>query len=173
MKRKDYINYDEMFMGIAAIASFRSKDPSTQHGCVIVNNNNRIVSIGYNGFPDKCSDDIFPWDSPTKYDYSEHAERNAIYNAETSLEGCRLYLYSEKGYYPCSDCARAIIQKKISEVILAFVGDDTISQSGTYHWDPTKRMFAAANIRLTVMQECNKSFINISNKFQMASLNIK
>ena len=84
-KREDYLSWDEYFMGIAILSSYRSKDPNTQVGACIVNNNNRIMSMGYNGFPAGCSDDEFPWerqgcDYDTKYPYVCHAELNAILN---------------------------------------------------------------------------------------------
>ena len=59
-KRSDYISWDEYFMGIAMLSSYRSKDPNTRVGACIVNDNNRIMSMGYNGFPMGCSDDEFP-----------------------------------------------------------------------------------------------------------------
>ena len=60
-KRTDYISWDEYFMGVAHLAALRSKDPNTQVGCCIVSEDNKILSIGYNGFPKGCSDDEFPW----------------------------------------------------------------------------------------------------------------
>ncbi|MBQ2201756.1 MAG: cytidine deaminase, partial [Clostridia bacterium] len=61
-KRTDYLSWDEYFMGVSLLSSYRSKDPSTQVGACIVNENNKIMSVGYNGFPIGCSDDEFPWD---------------------------------------------------------------------------------------------------------------
>lgn len=85
-KRSDYISWDEYFMGIAMLSAYRSKDPSTQVGACIVNDRNRIMSVGYNGFPSGCDDDEFPWEREgsafnTKYAYVCHAELNAILNA--------------------------------------------------------------------------------------------
>ena len=108
-KRKDYISWDEYFMGVALLASQRSKDPSTQVGACIVNDDNRIMSVGYNGFPRGCSDDEFPWEregetTHTKYPYVCHAELNAILNAGgNSLKGCRIYV----ALFPCNECAKA------------------------------------------------------------------
>lgn len=118
-KRKDYISWDEYFMGVALLASQRSKDPSTQVGACIVNDDNRIMSVGYNGFPRGCSDDEFPWEregetTHTKYPYVCHAELNAILNAGgNSLKGCRIYV----ALFPCNECAKAIIQCGIKEVV--------------------------------------------------------
>jgi len=77
MKRKDYISWDELFIGIAELAAKRSKDPRSQHGCCIVDEDNRVVSVSYNGFPTGISDDEFPWDRGLKDDYVIHAEINA------------------------------------------------------------------------------------------------
>ena len=96
MKRKDYISWDEYFMGVAILASKRSKDTNTQVGACIVDNNNIILSTGYNGFPFGCSDDDYPWcrdGVDTKYNYVVHAELNAILNARgNNLKGARLYV---------------------------------------------------------------------------------
>jgi dCMP deaminase len=143
MKRADYIDWDTMHMNIAAIAALRSKDPDTRHGAVIVDKFNRVISVGYNGFPRQCCDDEFPWTKPEKYNYSVHAEANAIYNAPQDIKGCTLYLFSEKGYYPCANCAQAIVQKGITKVVVAF----TIKvNTEVYNWDHTKKMFDSANI---------------------------
>ena len=119
MKRKDYINWDEYFMGIALLSSQRSKDPSTQVGACIVNDENKIISVGYNGAPTGYDDDKFmTWEREgkfldTKYAYVCHGELNAILNAPTSVKGCRLYV----ALFPCNECAKAIIQSGIKEVI--------------------------------------------------------
>ncbi|WP_455542897.1 deoxycytidylate deaminase [Intestinibacter sp.] len=118
MKREDYISWDEYFMGISLLSGMRSKDPSTQVGACIVDMHNRIVSIGYNGFVNGCSDEDFPWEREgefleTKYPYVVHAEQNAILNARgKNLEGCRIYV----NLFPCHDCARNIIQSGIKKV---------------------------------------------------------
>ncbi len=119
MKRKDYISWDEYFMGISLLSGMRSKDPSTTVGACIVDKNNRIVSIGYNGFVNGCSDDDFPWGREgefleTKYPFVVHAEQNAILNARgKSLEDCTIYV----NLFPCHDCAKNIIQSGIKKVI--------------------------------------------------------
>jgi dCMP deaminase len=137
-------------MGIAILASKRSKDPRTQNGACIVNKRNRVLSIGYNGFPDDCSDDEFSWEREDKHKYIIHAELNAILNAPKKLKGCRLYLYSERGYYPCDTvCAQAITQKKMKEVILNSVGENVKSK---YDGEATKKMFEAAGIKLRILE---------------------
>ncbi len=120
MKRTDYISWDEYFMGVALLAGKRSKDPNTQVGACIVDENNIILSTGYNGFPFGCSDDAYPWEregDDTKYKYVVHAELNAILNANgKSLKGAKLYV----DLFPCNECAKAIIQSGIKEVVYLY-----------------------------------------------------
>jgi len=118
-KRKDYISWDEYFMGVALLSACRSKDPNTQVGACIVNDKNKIVGAGYNGLPTGCNDDEFPWDKEgdflqTKYPYICHAELNAILNnIGMDLSGCKIYT----ALFPCNECTKAIIQSGITEVI--------------------------------------------------------
>lgn len=119
MKREDYISWDEYFMGLAILSSRRSKDPNTQVGACIVNDENRIVSVGYNGAPNGLNDDTdMKWDrdgdfKDTKYAYVCHSELNAILNSKVNLKGCTMYVT----LYPCNECAKAIIQAGIKKVI--------------------------------------------------------
>ena len=119
MKRKDYISWDEYFMGIALLSAKRSKDPNTQVGACIVNQYNKIVGIGYNGFPIGCSDDDLPWGregesvNETKYPYVVHAEANAILNSTKDLHGSRIYV----ALFPCNECTKLIIQSGIKGII--------------------------------------------------------
>ncbi|SHO53182.1 deoxycytidylate deaminase [Desulfopila aestuarii] len=119
MKRTDYLNWDEYFMAVALLSAQRSKDPSTQVGACVANAQNKIVGVGYNGFPRGCSDDELPWDRSggfldTKYPYVCHAELNAVLNAiSTNLQGCRIYV----GLFPCNECTKVIIQSGIREII--------------------------------------------------------
>ena len=163
MKREDYINWDEYFMGIAMLAARRSKDPSTQVGACIVSPDNIIISTGYNGMPKGCSDDEFPWDregEETKYPYVVHAELNAILNASgRDLRSSRLFV----ALFPCNECAKAIIQSGVKEVIYL---------SDKYAHTPTtiasKRMLDAAGVRYTQlkpsMDSITLSFIPEENK---------
>ncbi len=118
-KRQDYISWDEYFMGIAALSALRSKDPNSQVGACIVSQENKILSMGYNGFPLGCSDEKFPWaregdQIDTKYPYVVHSELNAILNYRGgSLQGTKLYVT----LFPCNECAKAIIQAGIKTVI--------------------------------------------------------
>ena len=119
MKRTDYISWDEYFMGVAKLSALRSKDPGTQVGACIVSSDNKILSMGYNGFPTGCPDDDFPWEKTgqngeNKYLYVTHSELNAILNYRGgSLAGARLYV----SLFPCNECAKAIIQSGIREII--------------------------------------------------------
>ncbi|MDI9495208.1 MAG: dCMP deaminase family protein [Bacillota bacterium] len=119
-KRENYISWDDYFMGLALLSSLRSKDPSSQVGaCIVDSKTNRILSVGYNGLPKHCSDDEYPWIKEgealeTKYPYVVHAELNAILNNRgVSLEGSKLYTT----LFPCNECAKAIIQSGIKEVV--------------------------------------------------------
>ena len=158
MKRQDYITWDEYFMGVASLAAMRSKDPSTQVGACIVDNENRILSTGYNGFPSGCSDDDFPWDreggfSETKYPFVVHAELNAILNAHgKNLVGAKLYV----ALFPCNECAKAIIQSGIREVV--YLSDKYADTPSTL---ASKRMLTSAGVTLTRLQVPKKS-LNIS-----------
>ena len=144
MKRKEYISWDEYFMGVALLAAERSKDPSTQVGACIVNAEERILSTGYNGFPYGCGDDDFPWDregEETKYPYVVHAELNAILNAGgKNLSGSRIYV----ALFPCCECAKAIIQAGIKEVI--YLSDKYADTPSTR---ASKRMLASAGVTLS------------------------
>ena len=120
-KRKDYISWDEYFMGIAQLSAMRSKDPNTQVGACIVSKENKILSMGYNGFPKGCDDDEYPWNRDgdvydSKYAYVTHSELNAILNYRGgSLDGTKLYVT----LFPCNECTKALIQSGICEVIYA------------------------------------------------------
>lgn len=144
MKRKDVLTWDEYFMGLAHLSAKRSKDPSTQVGAVIVSREHRVVGIGYNGFPNGCSDDEFPWDREgdfgcTKYPYVVHAELNAILNSSRDLTGCSIYV----SLFPCNECAKAIIQSGISRIV--YESDKYADTDGTI---ASKRMLRAAGVEL-------------------------
>lgn len=148
-KREGYISWDEYFMGVALLAAQRSKDPSTQVGACIVDGDKRILSTGYNGFPHGCSDDDFPWNrddskGETKYQFVVHAELNAILNASgKDLHGSTVYV----ALFPCNECAKAIIQSGIKEVVYL---------SDKYHDTPStvasRRMLNASGVKLTQLK---------------------
>ena len=145
-KRMDYIGWDDYFMGVSLLAADRSKDPSTQVGACIVSEDNRILSTGYNGFPQGCSDDDFPWNrdeslGETKYNFVVHAELNAILNAGgKSLVGSRIFV----SLFPCHECAKAIIQAGVREVV--YLSD---KYNGSVSDNASKRMLNAAGVKLT------------------------
>ena len=148
-KRKDYISWDEYFMGVALLSARRSKDPSTQVGACIVNEKNKIVGAGYNGLPMGCDDDEFPWEKQgdflkTKYPYICHAELNAILNnIGMELKGCKIYT----ALFPCNECAKAIIQSGINEVI--YLSD---KYEGTDIFKASKIMLDKAGVQYRKVQ---------------------
>ena len=134
-------------MGVSLLSAMRSKDPNTQVGACIVSNDNKIMSVGYNGFPRGCSDDEFPWErngeksNDTKYPFVCHAELNAILNAGgRSLSGSRIFV----ALFPCNECAKAIIQSGIKEVI--YISDKYADSDDTI---ASKKMLNAAGVKLT------------------------
>ena len=153
MKRDDYLSWDEYFMGIALLSAMRSKDPSTQVGACIVNSEKRILSMGYNGMPSCCSDDVFPWDRDkqpldSKYLYVCHAELNAILNCATgTVRGCTVYVT----LFPCNECAKAIIQSGIAEIV--YMSDKYANTDSTM---ASKRMFDAAGVKYRQYNMSNK-----------------
>jgi dCMP deaminase len=148
-KRIDYIGWDDYFMGVSLLAAQRSKDPNTQVGACIVDADNRILSTGYNGFPQGCSDDTFPWNrdeskGETKYQFVVHAELNAVLNARgKNLSGAKLYV----SLFPCHECAKAIIQSGVKEVV--YLSD---KYNGTVSDIASKRMLNAAGVKLTKLK---------------------
>ncbi len=114
-----HISWDEYFMGVALLSAKRSKDPSTQVGACLVNEDKRIIGIGYNGLPTGCKDEDFPWGKTdpnrlnTKYPYVVHAEPNAILNCTSNIKGATLYVT----LFPCNECAKLIIQAGIRHII--------------------------------------------------------
>ncbi len=153
-KRQDYISWDEYFMGIAKLSALRSKDPNTQVGACIVSEDNKILSMGYNGMPIGCDDDEFPWnrdsDDPydNKYYYSTHSELNAILNYRGgSLEGAKIYVT----LFPCNECAKAIIQCGIKKVIF-----DDNKYEDTSSVKASERMFKSAGVEVEQYSRSNE-----------------
>lgn len=152
-KRQDYINWDEYFMGIAALSALRSKDPNSQVGACIVSEENKILSVGYNGFPIGCSDEKFPWGREgepikTKYPYVVHSELNAILNYRGgSLFGTKIYVT----LFPCNECAKAIIQAGIKTVIY-----DCDKYDGTPMNLVSKELLKTAGINVIKYQKTNR-----------------
>lgn len=144
MKNSNILTWDEYFMGLAHLSALRSKDPNTQVGAAIVDENHRVVSVGYNGFPTGVSDEEFPWGRDggvldSKYAFVVHAELNAILNSQRSVRGCTIYV----SLFPCNECAKAIIQSGIKKIVYEsdkYNGVDTNIAS--------KRMLKAAGVEL-------------------------
>lgn len=144
-KRTDYLSWDETFMQIARLIAMRSKDPNTQTGAVVVDENNVIVGLGYNGFPRGCADENLPWEREgdfyeTKYAYVVHCEANAIFNSNKPTRGCKMYTT----LFPCNECTKIIIQNGITEIIY---------EEDKYHdekiWQASRRMLDLAGIKYT------------------------
>ena len=162
-KRKDYLNWDEFFMGIAKLSAGRSKDPSTQVGACIVSEDNRILSIGYNGAPNNFDDDLFPWNREgkpveTKYLYVCHAEENAIGNFpgnRKDLRGSRIYV----DLFPCNECAKDIIQAGIKEVV--YLSD---KYDGTDATKASKHMFDTCGVKYRKLDDKYQIKLQISLK---------
>ena len=152
MKRQEYLSWDDYFMAVALLSGKRSKDPSTQVGACIVNKNNIIESIGYNGFPKGCSDDEFPWEREgdileTKYPFVVHAELNAILNSRNSVKDCTIYV----SLFPCNECAKAIIQSGIKRIVY-----ESDKYYDTEMVKASKRMLASANVECKQLKETIK-----------------
>lgn len=149
------INWDEYFMTISSLSALRSKDPKTKVGACIVDNDNKILSIGYNGFPVGCSDQQFPWNSEASHEldkkdfYVVHAELNAILNySGTSLKNSKIYV----SLFPCCECAKAIIQSGIKEVIFKEDKDSNKTKAA-------KLMFNASGVKYRQYKSSGKELI--------------
>ncbi len=144
-------------MGIAALSALRSKDPNSQVGACIVSEDNKILSMGYNGFPIGCSDELFPWAREgdtlnTKYAYVVHSELNAILNYRGgSLQGTKIYVT----LFPCNECAKAIIQAGIKTVIY-----DSDKYDGTPANIVSKKLLETAGVKVVKYKKSGRK-INI------------
>uniref|UniRef100_A0A0K0DDY6 dCMP deaminase n=1 Tax=Angiostrongylus cantonensis TaxID=6313 RepID=A0A0K0DDY6_ANGCA len=168
-KRNDYLSWEDYFMAVAKLASMRSKDPTTQVGCTIVNRENKIIGTGYNGFPVGISDDDLPWTKgnqdplENKQTYVVHAEMNAIINKSmNSIEGCTLYTT----LLPCNECAKMIIQLRAALISPLEVSTSGVrcrksmslqsrlaevvflhDRQGSWKYDATRKMFDLAGVK--------------------------
>ena len=156
-KRSDYSNWDQYFMGIALLSAERSKDPSTQVGACIVGEDNRILSMGYNGMPRGCDDDDMPWGRDgaaldSKYIFVCHAELNAIlnYRGTGNLKGAKVYVT----LFPCNECAKAIIQSGISEII--YMSDKYADTESTI---ASKKMFDMTGIKYRQYEPAGRDIV--------------
>jgi len=129
-------------MRMAHVIADRSKDPNTQAGAVVVNQQNIVIGLGYNGWPRGIKTDDLPWERDgnlydSKYAYVVHAEENAVYNSNAQTEGCKLYCT----LFPCNECTKTIIQNGITEIIF---------ESDKYHdkevWKASRRLLDLAGV---------------------------
>ncbi len=156
MKRTDYISWDEYFMGVAMLSAMRSKDSNTQVGACIVSPENKIISVGYNGMPTGCDDDDMPWEREgdpleTKYPFVCHAELNAILNRQAvSLSNSRIYVT----LFPCNECAKAIIQSGIKEVI--YYDNKYADSNGV---KASIQMFEKTGVKYRAFEKTNKELM--------------
>jgi len=156
MKREGYLSWDEYFMAVAILSAQRSKDPSTQVGACIANEANKIVGVGYNGFPRGCDDDELPWNREgdflnTKYPYVCHAEVNAVLNSiSKDLTNCRIFV----DLFPCNECTKVIIQSGIKEVI--YLSD---KYSDTEPVKASKRMLELSGVKYRQLTPTNNSLL--------------
>ncbi|MGE5487376.1 MAG: deoxycytidylate deaminase [bacterium] len=142
-------NWDEYYLQVCRVVASRSKDPNTQIGCVIVGPAHEIRSTGYNSLPRGIRDDVAErFERPTKYLWMEHAERNAICNAAragTATEGCTIYVE----IMPCMDCARAIVQAGIAEVVISASRMEAYSSEYyDQHFGIVEVLFQEANVKV-------------------------
>jgi dCMP deaminase len=135
--------WDRWFLGLAQYISTASKDPSTKCGAVIVDEDRRVVSVGYNGFPKGIKDNYRLDDRSQKYELTCHAESNAIDFARADLLGCEIYTWPVQ---PCPRCAARIIQNNIVRVVAPYVG--AYSEVGLRHqfWLATEMLHEAGLI---------------------------
>lgn len=161
-QRKEYLSWDEFFMGVAILSSRRSKDPNTQVGACIVSKDNRILSVGYNGTPNGFDDIYFPWDREgeeleTKYLYVVHSERNAILNYRGNVkdfEGAKLYVTM----FPCNECAKELIQVGIKEILYL---EDKYADTNIVK--ASKRMLDVCGVKYTKL-ELNENKVKVLEK---------
>lgn len=157
------------FLKLAEHVSYWSKDPSTKVGAVIVDKHNRVVGMGYNGFPRGVMDHEERYaDRPTKYKYVVHAELNAILNAAVPVDGATIFTYP---FAPCTECAKAIIQAGIDRVVT--IKSNLTTHSAHHDVDPrVKTMFTEAIVSLTVFDfTTNRIEVNDCLDFRVYDLN--
>lgn len=141
------LDWNEYFMSLAHLSAKRSKDPNTQVGACVVNEDKKVVGLGYNGMPYGCNDNEYPWDregsySETKYPYVVHAELNAMLNSESSLKNCSIYV----SLFPCNECSKAIIQSGIKKV---YYESDKYAETDSVI--ASKRMLESAGVQYEKM----------------------
>lgn len=167
---KSSLNWDEYFMLQAMIASFKSKDPATKVGCVIVDQNNHQVSMGYNGMLAGIDESKLPWGKNTdvplefqKYGYVVHSEANAILHTSKSLENCKIYVT----LFPCNECAKLIVSKKVKEVI--YLSDKHRESEGPRM---AKKLFELSNVKYKNLVPSQQLFEKLNLHFNQLMENL-
>ncbi|MCS7316776.1 MAG: deaminase [Candidatus Dojkabacteria bacterium] len=150
--KKDWINY---FFSLAETVATKSKDPSKKIGCVVVGPDNEIRSTGYNGFPRKVIEFEERYHTrEEKLKWTEHAERNAIYNAArigSSLNNCSIFIH---GLFPCIECSKAIIQSGIKKIYFRIPKETLIEDFRRKEFENySKTMFTEAEIDVFEFKE--------------------
>lgn len=155
-KKKEKPCWSDYFISMAFLASARSEDFQTQHGCVITDRKNRVLGIGYNSFPHSMPDDKLPNVRPHKYKWMVHAERNALSNCTLRPENGIAYITGP----PCFDCAKSLYQEGISKFVC-------VDGHGTHLNQPED------DVLLSVLIKYGKIEIEWSNKnFQKTLKNL-
>jgi len=155
--RTNNTDWNEYFFALAMVCASRSKDPNTTNGSVIVNDKNVIVGMGYNGFLRGLDDVEEHWNNrPEKYRRVFHAERNAIANANGSVEGCRMYVWSSRDYFCCEECASEIIQNGIKEVHFIRVAG---SDDNNWGFNSAKGLFEECKVSICMHPEIDETVI--------------
>ena len=147
------LSWDKYFMSLCNLVSMKSKDESTNFGAVIVNDDNQIISTGYNSLPKGvCDEDPTKQLRPDKYEWMLHAEENAICNAAAignSTKGCRIYING----MPCARCMRKIINAGIKEVIIDYQSNEIFYRESKGDWKDlnkiTLQMISESDIIVT------------------------
>ena len=147
--RKNYLSWDDTFIMIAQVIAQRSKDPSTQTGAVVVDEDNIVLGLGYNGWAKGVKEGHFSWSKDyglnkkdilnTKYPYVVHAEVNAILSSNKSVKGAKLYCY----LFPCSECTKVIIQSGVKEVIY----EDDRQDQNSNNFAVSKKLFDLSGVK--------------------------
>lgn len=156
-------SWDEYFMIKAIVSAFRSKDPSTQVGCVIVDGNKHQISSGYNGFVSGIDETKLSWSKDgeywdSKYPYVVHAEANCILHSPYSVKGCVLY----STLFPCNECAKMICSSGISEVV--YLNDKYSSEKSTI---ASKKLLCLTNIKTRHCPIDKEKVINLFNNYNL------
>jgi dCMP deaminase len=138
--------WDKRFLDLAKLVAGWSKDPSTQVGAVITDYNNRIISLGYNGFPMGLIDNDRLNERELKYKIIIHAECNALMFAKTELTGCTIYTYP---FMPCPKCASMIAQAGILRV----VSYDNMPERWKSDFIVSQDVFKECDIDITLYKE--------------------